>query len=317
MLVKLEDGQKQLVSLLEVHLGREPSQVLIHLGTTFGQAELGTADDEVCAGATALVPEPADAVTAELPVGEAAGTKVVDAPTIEVVVRVTVETVLKTEVLVAPAEVITEVTGQVVMVTTVISVVVTPSTGEDAAGVVAAMLEATAELTDGDIPTAVVPAEVVSATGLTPEAEGEARLPLGTADGDTATEEATSVSVTGQIVVETGIVDVTTTVDLAGQSVMVGAQLVIVISLVVNTVEVVSFMAEEVAAGEVIAEELSADEAGTAGTEAADEDDAEVDRTTAELTEVVPTAAVVVLGGEEWEDGVEVCFEGEQSKPML
>lgn len=305
--MKLEDGQKQLVSLLEVHLGTEPSHVLIHLGTTFGQPELGTVDEEVAAAEAALVSEPADT----------AGTRVVDPPMADVVVKVTVETVLKTEVVVVPAYVMTDVTGQVVTVTTVISVVVAPATGEEAAGVVAATPEVAGELAAGEDPTAVVPAGVVSATGLTPEAEGEADATLDAADGDAWTEEAPSVSVTGQMVVETGMVDVTTTVDLAGQLVTVGAQLVMVTSLVVYTVEVVSFWAEEVGAGEVTAEEIAAEEAGTAGTETADEDEAEADGITVELAEVVPTAAGVVLGEEEWEDGAEVCFDGEQSKPML
>lgn len=48
-----------------------------------------------------------------------------------------------------------------------------------------------------------------------------------------------SVSVTGHTVVETAIVEVTTVVEPAGQFVTVGAQLVIVISLVEYTVEVV------------------------------------------------------------------------------
>lgn len=48
-----------------------------------------------------------------------------------------------------------------------------------------------------------------------------------------------SVAVTGQIVVETAIVWVTTVLELAGQLVTVGAQLVMVTSVVVYTVEVV------------------------------------------------------------------------------
>jgi ribosomal 50S subunit-recycling heat shock protein len=52
-------------------------------------------------------------------------------------------------------------------------------------------------------------------------------------------EPAGVVSVTGHTVVEMGIVEVTTVVESAGQLVTVGAQLVIVISLVVYTVEVV------------------------------------------------------------------------------
>jgi hypothetical protein len=47
------------------------------------------------------------------------------------------------------------------------------------------------------------------------------------------------VSVTGQTVVEIAIVDVTTVVESAGQLVTVAAQLVMVTSLVVYTVEVV------------------------------------------------------------------------------
>ena len=69
------------------------------------------------------------------------------------------------------------------------------------------------------------------------------------------------VSVTGHTVVEIAMVEVTTVVESAGQLVTVGAQLVIVISLVVYTVEVVHLGGElapgvvpaagEVAAGEV------------------------------------------------------------------
>lgn len=60
-----------------------------------------------------------------------------------------------------------------------------------------------------------------------------------------------SVSVTGQIVVEIAIVEVTTVVESAGQLVTEAAQLVIVISLVVYTVEVVHLLGEAVVAGEV------------------------------------------------------------------
>lgn len=60
-----------------------------------------------------------------------------------------------------------------------------------------------------------------------------------------------SVSVTGHTVVEMGMVDVTTTVDPAGQLVTEAAQLVIVISLVVYTVDVVHLLGEAVVAGEV------------------------------------------------------------------
>jgi hypothetical protein len=57
-----------------------------------------------------------------------------------------------------------------------------------------------------------------------------------------------SVSVTGQIVVESAMVEVTTTVESAGQLVIDAAQLVTVISRVVKTVDVVHFC-EVVAAG--------------------------------------------------------------------
>lgn len=64
----------------------------------------------------------------------------------------------------------------------------------------------------------VSPAEVVWDTGATPEG---------------VDVDAVWVSVTGQMVVDIGIVDVTTVVESAGQSVKLGAQLVIV-----TTVEV-------------------------------------------------------------------------------
>jgi hypothetical protein len=68
---------------------------------------------------------------------------------------------------------------------------------------------------------------------------GRTLLGLGTAGKD---EELTAavVSVTGQTVVEIAMVEVTTVVESAGQSVMLAAQLVMVISLVVYTVEVVN-----------------------------------------------------------------------------
>lgn len=57
--------------------------------------------------------------------------------------------------------------------------------------------------------------------------------------------ESASVAVTGQTVLEMAMVRVITVAELAGQSVTVGAQLVMVISVVVNTVEVVSTGSEE------------------------------------------------------------------------
>jgi hypothetical protein len=63
------------------------------------------------------------------------------------------------------------------------------------------------------------------------------------------------VSVTGQTVVEMAMVEVTTVVESAGQLVTVGAQLVIVISLVVYTVEVVHLGGElDTGAAEVTGE---------------------------------------------------------------
>lgn len=53
------------------------------------------------------------------------------------------------------------------------------------------------------------------------------------AEYEVVTAVKVSVAVTGQTVVEMAIVDVTTVVDSAGQLVTVGAQLVIVTSLVV------------------------------------------------------------------------------------
>lgn len=62
------------------------------------------------------------------------------------------------------------------------------------------------------------------------------REPLGagteTTGVDSVVAGIVSVSVTGHTVVETGIVEVTTEKELAGQSVTVGAQLVMVYSLV-------------------------------------------------------------------------------------
>lgn len=69
---------------------------------------------------------------------------------------------------------------------------------------------------------------------------GSTLLGLGPADKEEAVV-ADVASVTGHTVVEIAIVEVTTVVESAGQSVTSGAQLVMVISLVVNTVEVVIF----------------------------------------------------------------------------
>lgn len=112
-----------------------------------------------------------------------------------------------------------------------------------------ALAEDVTELVTGEDPEG--PAEVVAPEELdmfTAELTGElaGKLPL------TPTEEvcrgvdwtaelrvAEPVSVTGQTVVEIALVDVTTLVESAGQSVIVAAQLVMVNSSVVHTVEVV------------------------------------------------------------------------------
>lgn len=70
--------------------------------------------------------------------------------------------------------------------------------------------------------------------------------------GPVEVEVAVSVSVTGQMVVETAIVEVITVVESAGQFVMLAAQLVMVISLVEYTVEVVHLLGVAVTAGEVL-----------------------------------------------------------------
>lgn len=69
---------------------------------------------------------------------------------------------------------------------------------------------------------------------------GRTLLGLGPADKE-EDMVADVASVTGHTVVEMAIVEVTTVVESAGQSVTSAAQLVMVISLVVNTVEVVIF----------------------------------------------------------------------------
>lgn len=73
------------------------------------------------------------------------------------------------------------------------------------------------------------PAGEDGSTGVLTGGAGElaGKVPLGTVPAG-----AVSVSVTGHTVVETGMVDVMTENELAGQSVTVGAQLVIVYSLV-------------------------------------------------------------------------------------
>jgi hypothetical protein len=72
------------------------------------------------------------------------------------------------------------------------------------------------------------------------ESTGRTLLGLEPAGREGELAPAGVVSVTGQTVVEIAMVEVTTVVESAGQSVTLAAQLVIVISLVVYTVEVVN-----------------------------------------------------------------------------
>lgn len=72
--------------------------------------------------------------------------------------------------------------------------------------------------------------------------DGEDSVTGETPDGVVAGKGVVSVSVTGQIVVDTAIVEVTTEIELAGQLVTVGSQLVIVISWVAHMVDVVKLV---------------------------------------------------------------------------
>ena len=150
---------------------------------------------------------------------------------VDVEVSVIVETVVPTDVVSEPPADPVDVTGQVVTVTYVTTVVLSTAGAEepcpDAAGAVDTIglvgtglgwdeVDSTGELPDGTLIDVVTigllewcPADVL------------------------ATAEAPEVSVTGQTVVETAIVDVTTVTEFAGQFVTVGAQLVIVTSFVV------------------------------------------------------------------------------------
>ena len=149
---------------------------------------------------------------------------------VETLVIVTVEMVLEVVTKVELPEVTVLVTGQVVTVSQVTTVVVA---SPGARGVPAG--DETAEVTLG---AEGVPAEVPLAGG-DPAEELTGETPVGTADRGVEPTSAVVVSVTGRTVVETGIVEVTTVVECAGQLVTVGAQLVIVTKLVVYTVEVV------------------------------------------------------------------------------
>lgn len=85
-------GQKHLASLLDVHLGRSDSHVLMHCGTVLGQGAEGTEVGEVPVVLTHF------------------------GQYVEVEVRVTVDTVLEVVVIVLVPEVIVAVTGHVVVV---------------------------------------------------------------------------------------------------------------------------------------------------------------------------------------------------------
>lgn len=194
-------------------------------------AEEEPGDTPVGAG---LVSPGADEEPGSTPVGEgvvSAGTFPVGVPvgahlvqTVDVEVRVTEETVEYVVGISDPPEVIVVVTGQVVTVSYVTTVVTDPSGGPettlDGAGVVAG----------------TSPVGVLGAVGINGVLVFE---PGATDDGSVAGEVSVSVSVTGHTVVETAIVEVTTVVESAGQLTTVGAQLVIVTSSVEYTVEVV------------------------------------------------------------------------------
>lgn len=124
------------------------------------------------------------------------------------------------------------------------------------------------EVTDEGTPIVVVPAGWVSEVGVTGRdidvevstgggtlggisvdavcvgvfPDGEDSVTGETPDRVVAGKGVVSVSVTGQIVVDTAIVEVTTEIELVGQLVTVGSQLVIVISWVVHMVDVVKLV---------------------------------------------------------------------------
>ena len=95
-MVKSWLGQKQLASLLEVHLGTRVSQVLRHRGTTLGQGEVGVLEGAET-GAIEVDPEHLVQI-------------------VDVSVTTTVERVVVGTVSVEPPEVIVLVTGHLVTV---------------------------------------------------------------------------------------------------------------------------------------------------------------------------------------------------------
>lgn len=105
-------GQKQEASLFEVHLGARVSHVLRHWGTVLGQGAEGAGVDPDAGE----VPEGTAAPGTETvsPAGAVVAVHLVQ--TVDVEVRVTVETVVPVETIEEPALVIVLVTGQVVTV---------------------------------------------------------------------------------------------------------------------------------------------------------------------------------------------------------
>lgn len=146
------------------------------------------------------------------------------------------------------------------------------------------------------------------------------------ADVDSAgVETAGGVSVTGHTVVEIAMVEVTTEVESAGQLVMVGAQLVIVTSLVVYTVEVVH-LGGTLAVGVMVpaADEVPADEILTGGEDTGAEEELKGVEDTLELvgwTAPVPCgserARLVAMEEVSGTEGTVQVVPGVQSKPML
>ena len=113
--VKSDDGQKQLMSLFDLQLGALLSQVFRHCGTTSGQGAGswggGCSDPGV------------DEVTGDCPVGIGIPVPSHSVQIVEVVVRVTVESVLVTWVISDPPEVMVLVTGQFVTVVYVLQLI--------------------------------------------------------------------------------------------------------------------------------------------------------------------------------------------------
>jgi hypothetical protein len=162
---------------------------------------------------------------------------------VDVDVKVTVETVCEVVTKVEEPEVTVLVTGQVVTVSQVTTVVVrSPGavavpTGEDGAG------DEAPEVTPGakGVLVGTEPPEVAPGGGdPAEEPTGKTPVGVGTAGREGEPVAAGAVSVTGHTVVETAMVEVTTVVESAGQFTTVEAQRVIVTSLVVYTVEVVN-----------------------------------------------------------------------------